>query len=156
MQRAKAYGIDAFALDIGLDTYTDQQLQFAYESAANNGMKVFISFDFSYWSTSNATGVGQKIAQYASLPAQLQVGGRVFASSFIGDGLDVNALRSAAGSDVYFVPNFHPNTDTSTIDGALNWQVSFTNLINHSKVKILLTLYRLGTAMATIELLPTA
>ena len=46
MKRAKAAGIDAFALNIGTDPYTDQQLGFAYQSAANNGMKVFISFDF--------------------------------------------------------------------------------------------------------------
>lgn len=124
MQRAKAYGIDAFALNIGTDSYTDTQLGFAYQSAANNGMKVFISFDFSYWQTSNGAGVGQKIAQYAGQSAQLQVNGRPFASSFIGDGVDVNAIRSGAGSNVYFVPNFHPNTDTSTIDGALSWGVS--------------------------------
>ncbi|KAL7920140.1 glycoside hydrolase family 71 protein [Trichoderma austrokoningii] len=121
MQRAKAYGIDAFALNIGTDSYTDTQLGYAYQSAANNGMKVFISFDFSYWSTSNGNAVGQKIAQYAGQSAQLQVDGRPFASSFIGDGVNVNDIRSGAGSDVYFVPNFHPNTDTSTIDGALSW-----------------------------------
>lgn len=124
MQRAKAYGIDAFALNIGLDSYTDTQLGFAYQSAANNGMKVFISFDFSYWQTNNGTGVGQKIAQYAGQSAQLQVNGRPFASSFIGDGVDVNAIRAGAGSNVYFVPNFHPNTDTSALDGALSWGVS--------------------------------
>lgn len=124
MQRAKAAGIDAFALNIGVDGYTDQQLGFAYDSANRNGMKVFISFDFNWWSPGNAAGVGQKIAQYASLPAQLYVDNRVFASSFAGDGLDVNALRSAAGSNVYFVPNFHPGqSSTSTIDGALNWMV---------------------------------
>ncbi|KAL6894894.1 mutanase [Trichoderma evansii] len=122
MQRAKAAGIDAFALNIGVDGYTDQQLGFAYDSANRNGMKVFISFDFNWWSPGNAAGVGQKIAQYANLPAQLYVDNRPFASSFAGDGLDVNALRSAAGSNVYFVPNFHPGqSSTSTIDGALNW-----------------------------------
>lgn len=31
MQRAKALGIDAFALNIGVDPYTDQQLGFACE-----------------------------------------------------------------------------------------------------------------------------
>jgi hypothetical protein len=46
MQRAKSLGIDAFALNIGVDFYTDTQLGYAYQSAANNGMKVFISFDF--------------------------------------------------------------------------------------------------------------
>ncbi|PNY27933.1 Mutanase [Tolypocladium capitatum] len=122
MQRAKAAGIDAFALNIGVDPYTDQQLGYAYDSAANNGMKVFISFDFNWWSPGNGAGVGQKIAQYASRPAQLFVDNRVFASSFAGDGLDMDALRAAAGSNVYFVPNFHPGQSTpDKIDGALNW-----------------------------------
>jgi hypothetical protein len=40
MKRAKALGIDAFALNIGVDPYTDQQLGYAYDSAANNGLKV--------------------------------------------------------------------------------------------------------------------
>ncbi|OAQ65131.1 alpha-1,3-glucanase/mutanase [Pochonia chlamydosporia 170] len=122
MQRAKAAGIDAFALNIGVDSYTDTQLGFAYDSAARNGMKVFISFDFNWWHIDQAAQVGQKIAQYASKPAQLFVDNRPFASSFAGDGLDVNAMRSAAGQNVYFVPNFHPGQgDVSAIDGALNW-----------------------------------
>ncbi|KAJ7495501.1 putative alpha-1,3-glucanase/mutanase [Mycena latifolia] len=122
MQRAKALGIDAFALNIGTDSYTDQQLGFAYQSAANNGMKVFISFDFNWYNTGQGSAVGAKIAQYAGLPAQLFVNGKVFASSFAGDGLDVSALRAAAGRDVYFAPNYHPGQgDFSTIDGALNW-----------------------------------
>lgn len=123
MQRAKAAGIDAFALNIGVDSFTDQQLGYAYQSAANNGMKVFISFDFNWWGTNQATQVGQKIAQYSSLPGQLMVDGKVFASSFTGDGLDVAAVRSAAGVPLFFAPNFHPSygTDLSQIDGALNW-----------------------------------
>lgn len=48
MQRAKSLGIDAFALNIGVDFYTDTQLGFAYQSAADNGMSVFISFDFNW------------------------------------------------------------------------------------------------------------
>ncbi|UNI15584.1 Glucan endo-1,3-alpha-glucosidase [Purpureocillium takamizusanense] len=123
MKRAKAAGIDAFALNIGVDGYTDQQLGYAYDSAASNGLKVFISFDFNWWSPGNAGGVGAKIKQYAGKAAQLRVdGGRVFASSFAGDGLDVDAMRSAAGENVYFVPNFHPGQSApDKIDGALNW-----------------------------------
>ena len=125
MTRAKAYGIDAFALNIGVDPYTDAQLGYAYASAARNGMKVFISFDFNWWSPGDASGVGAKIAQYAGQAAQLTVDGRVFASSFAGDGLDVATMKSAAGSNVYFVPNFHPGQSSSAdIDGALNWLVS--------------------------------
>lgn len=125
MKRAKALGIDAFALNIGVDGYTDTQLGFAYDSANNNGMKVFISFDFNWYSpTSGASAVGAKIAQYASKPAQLMVDGKVFASSFAGDGLDLATMRSAAGVEVFWAPNFHPDqSDFSTvdIDGALNW-----------------------------------
>ncbi|GAM36885.1 mutanase [Talaromyces pinophilus] len=123
MQRAKSYGIDAFALNIGVDPYTDQQLGFAYASAANNDMKVFISFDFNWWHTSQATAIGQKIAQYASLPAQLKVDDKVFVSSFAGDGVDIAAMRSAAGTELFFAPNFHPSygTDLSNVDGLLNW-----------------------------------
>ncbi len=125
MRRAKDAGIDAFALNIGVDGYTDAQLNLAYQSAANNGMKVFISFDFNWYSPGDADAVGRKIAQYANQPAQLLVDGRVFASSFAGDGLDVNAMRAAAGSNVFFVPNFHPGqASTAPLDGALNWMVS--------------------------------
>lgn len=124
MQRAKSLGIDAFALNIGVDSYTDTQLGYAYQSAANNGMSVFISFDFNwYHASSDAAAVGQKIAQYGSLPGQLKVNNKVFASSFAGDGLDIAAMRSAAGIDVFWAPNLHPDqtSNSANIDGALNW-----------------------------------
>lgn len=125
MLRAKSLGIDAFALNIGVDSYTDAQLSLAYQSAANNDMKVFISFDFNWYSpTSGASAVGSKIAQYANHPAQLMVDGKVFASSFAGDALDVATMRSTAGVPVFWAPNFHPGEgDFSKIDGALNWMV---------------------------------
>ncbi|KAJ5209354.1 CAZyme family GH71 [Penicillium cf. viridicatum] len=123
MKRAKSLGIDAFALNIGVDPYTDQQLQLAYESAGNNDMKVFLSFDFNWWHIDQATAVGQKVAQYASKPAQLLVDNKVFVSSFAGDGMDVAALRAAVGKSIFFAPNFHPatGTDISPVDGLLNW-----------------------------------
>ncbi|KAF8198866.1 glycosyl hydrolase family 71-domain-containing protein [Mycena galopus ATCC 62051] len=99
MQRAKSMGIDAFALNIGTDSYTDQQLGFAYQSPANNGLKVFISFDLNWWNNSQESVVGSKIAQYASHPAQLIVNGKVVVSSFAGDGLNVATMRAAAGPE---------------------------------------------------------
>lgn len=123
MKRASALGIDAFALNIGVDPYTDQQLQLAYDSAARNSMKVFISFDFNWWNTGQAFAIGQKIAQYADKPAQLMVDNKVFVSSFAGDGLNVGSLRDAVGRPIFLAPNFHPSygTDTSSVDGLLNW-----------------------------------
>ncbi|KAJ5184830.1 Glycoside hydrolase family 71 [Penicillium cf. griseofulvum] len=122
MKRARDAGIDAFALNIGTDHYNNIQLGYAYESAANNDMKVFISFDFNWWHISQGSEVGAKIAQYAGHPAQLMVDGKVFVSSFIGDGVDVGAIRSAAGREIFFAPNFQPGKgDFKNIDGAFNW-----------------------------------
>ncbi|KAJ5492772.1 Mutanase [Penicillium diatomitis] len=122
MQRAKAAGIDAFALNIGMDSFTDTQLDLAYESAAHNDMKVFISFDFNWWSTSDAAGVGAKTKQFADHPAQLKVDGKVFVSSFAGDGLNVAALRAAVGQEIFFAPNFQPSkSNFDDLDAALNW-----------------------------------
>jgi hypothetical protein len=124
MQLAKATGIDAFALNIGTDSYTETQLNYAYESAAKNGMKVFISFDFNWYSpTADIAKVGNLIKTYAGKPAQLRVDNKVFVSSFNGDGLNVAAVKAAAGIDTFFAPNFHPGQTASAgaVDGALNW-----------------------------------
>ncbi|KAJ5095816.1 alpha-1,3-glucanase/mutanase [Penicillium alfredii] len=122
MKRAKAVGIDAFALNIGTDSYADTQLNYAYESAANNAMKVFISFDFNWYKPGQGSDVGNKIKQYANRPSQLKVEGKTFVSSFAGDGVDVGTIKSTAGPDIFFAPNFHPDQgDFGNIDGALNW-----------------------------------
>lgn len=123
MRRARAAGIDAFALNIGVDPFSEDQLNYAYESAASNDMKVFISFDFNWFTTGEAARVGEMIARYGSKPAQLIYEDKAFASSFAGDGLNVQALRDAAGIEVFWAPNFHPEegTDFSPVDSALNW-----------------------------------
>ncbi|KAL8866515.1 MAG: hypothetical protein Q9174_006259, partial [Haloplaca sp. 1 TL-2023] len=120
MSRAKSYGIDAFALNIGTDDFTDKQLGYAYQSAAKNGMKVFISFDFNWFKTSQAAEVGAKIKQFGGQPAQLKVGDKVFISSFSGDGLDLSAVRSAAGMPLFIAPNFKA-ANAANADAAFNW-----------------------------------
>ncbi|KAL8670210.1 MAG: hypothetical protein Q9168_005243 [Polycauliona sp. 1 TL-2023] len=123
MTRAKSYGIDAFALNIGTDDFTDKQLGYAYQSAAKNGMKVFISFDFNWFTTSQTADVGAKIKQFGGQPAQLKVGpngDQVFVSSFAGDGLDLAAVRSAAGMPLFISPNFEA-ANAAGADAAFNW-----------------------------------
>ncbi|KAJ7825822.1 glycosyl hydrolase family 71-domain-containing protein [Mycena olivaceomarginata] len=106
MIRAKSYGIDAFALNILITHYS----------------VLFISYDFNWWNTGQGAQIGSHLAQYAALPAQLFINNAAFVSSFAGDGVDVNAMRSAAGRAIMFVPNFHPGQGNfGLIDGALNW-----------------------------------
>lgn len=122
-QLAKAAGIDAFALNIGTDPYTSEQLNLAYESAASNDMRVFISFDFNWFSTSDTEIIANLIREFGGKSAQLKVDGKVFVSSFAGDGLDVETLRQAVGTDIFFAPNFHPSQtpNPDRIDAALSW-----------------------------------
>ncbi|EKG19076.1 Glycoside hydrolase family 71 [Macrophomina phaseolina MS6] len=126
--RAKSLGIDAFALNFGPDTASanySQQLVYAYESAANNGFSVFLSFDFNtgLWDTADAAAVGARIAAFGSRGGQLKVDDKAFVSSFVGDALDVSAVRTAAGIDIFFAPNFNPGggADWTQLDGAFSW-----------------------------------
>ena len=120
MKQAKAAGIDAFALNIGVDSFTNTQLGYAYESANNNNMSVFISFDFNWYTTSQASTIGSMISTYGVKPAQLKVDNKVFVSSFQGDGLDLDAVRSAAGMDLFIAPNFEPK-NLGSADALFNW-----------------------------------
>ncbi|CAG8428415.1 unnamed protein product [Penicillium salamii] len=122
MKRARDLGIDAFALNFGSDSYADTQLGYAYESAAKNDMKVFLSFDFNWYNTEQASSIGSKIKRFSGLSAQLKIENRVFVSSFAGDGVDIHAVQTAAGEKLFFAPNFHPGAGNfDRIQGALNW-----------------------------------
>ena len=124
MKSAKKAGIDAFALNIGKDGWAETQLGYAYESAANNGMSVFISFDFNRFDTSQALDVANILGNFISLPAQLKVDGKPFVSTFSGTGLDLPAVRSFVkqnkGADLFVVPNFKAS-NLAGADGLFNW-----------------------------------
>ncbi|TGO60235.1 hypothetical protein BCON_0037g00350 [Botryotinia convoluta] len=122
MQIARRAGIDAFALNIGADTFTDTQLDYAYASAATNHMKVFLSFDFNSWDPADSSSVGAKIAKYANQTAQLSVDDKVFVSTFIGDALNVADVRAKASVPIFFAPNFSPRSSNfKELDAAFNW-----------------------------------
>ncbi|KAL0577673.1 hypothetical protein V5O48_004321 [Marasmius crinis-equi] len=129
MRLAKFSGIDAFALNIGTDPSMDKQLGLAYASAAQIGMKVFISFDFAWFRTDDPGAIAARISRWAKEPAQFFYNGKIFVSSFEGNGLDVNAVRAqvrqATGMEIYFAPNFAPRGQGGAgfggVDGALNW-----------------------------------
>ncbi|TAQ87155.1 hypothetical protein B7494_g4548 [Chlorociboria aeruginascens] len=76
MEYAMEIGIDAFALNnANVDSFTPTQLANAYEAAEEIGFKVFISFDFSYWSNSDTSQITAYMQQYANHPAQMQYSG---------------------------------------------------------------------------------
>ncbi|KAJ7716889.1 glycosyl hydrolase family 71-domain-containing protein [Mycena olivaceomarginata] len=97
MNLAKSIGIDAFALNIGKDTYNYQQLGFAYAAAANFGFKVFISFDFAYWNSGDVSTMATYLQTYATEPGQFMYNGAAFVSSFVGDGYPYRTLESQSG-----------------------------------------------------------
>ncbi|KAL9125863.1 MAG: hypothetical protein Q9217_004995 [Psora testacea] len=124
MIEAKKAGIDAFALNIGIDDFTTTQLDHAYASAAKNGMSVFISFDFNWYQITQAAEVASMLSNYVNESGQLKVGGKAFVSSFQGDGLDLDTVRekvqSDTGIDLFIVPNFRPGS-LGSADGLFNW-----------------------------------
>ena len=123
MQKAKAVGIDAFALNIGTEAASSKQLDLAYQSAENNGMKVFISFDCDYWNVGDqASQIGSAIKSYSERPSQLLIGNKVFVSTFGGDGMNVQTIRDAAGVDILFAPNLDPSSYNGAADGLLSWR----------------------------------
>ena len=40
---------------------------------------------------------------------------QVFASSFIGEGVNSQAIRNSAGHDIFWIPNFWSTTDVSQV-----------------------------------------
>lgn len=124
MRAAANAGIDALALNIGPDGWAETQLGYAYDSAAENGMKVFISFDFNRFKTTQALDVANILKSFINHPAQLRIGGKPFVSTFSGDGLDLpavrNFVRENTGSELFFVPNFKAS-NIAGADGLFNW-----------------------------------
>ncbi len=87
---AQSSGIDGFALNIGMDDYTSQQVENAFQAAGqlNSAFKLFLSFDMTSYHCASATDadpIRNLTLQYASHPSQLQVDGKAFVSSFSGE-----------------------------------------------------------------------
>ncbi|KAL0572292.1 hypothetical protein V5O48_009674 [Marasmius crinis-equi] len=110
MKLAKSIGIDAFALNIAKDSYTDTQFGYAYNSAQANGMKVF------------NPPIARTFNLATRVPSIGNSGNLVFVSTFVGDSLNVAAIRSAARNPISFAPNFHPGLGNfEPLDGAFSW-----------------------------------
>ncbi|KAJ6462283.1 glycoside hydrolase family 71 protein [Mycena vitilis] len=133
MMLAKAIGIDAFALDIGKDSYNDQQLGFAYAAAANVGFKVFISFDFSYWSSADVATMATYMQTYGTKSAQFTYNNAAFVSSFVGDGYPYRTLESQSGITLFACPNWQPGSllNNADADCGMSWNAAWPNTNNN-------------------------
>lgn len=135
---ANSKGIDAFALNVGSDSWESGQVANAFAAAKNlsTPFKLFLSFDMTSLSCaqgSDSTPLRNYIRTYASHPNQLLYNGKVFVSTFSGESCKFGRQTVNDGwtytlktglPDVYFVPAFFVNPATfsqySVIDGAFN------------------------------------
>lgn len=126
MTLAKSAGISGFALNIGLDPYNEDQLDLAYAAADRIGFDLFISFDFNWFTLNDYDKVINLLKRYAGKKSQLLVEGKVFVSTFIGDGFDWGRVASGVGKELYAVPFYQPKAEyagRTDIDGLFSWYV---------------------------------
>jgi len=138
MAAAQAVGIDAFALNVGSDSWTWDRVSLAYSAAASKNFKVFLSFDMNFYSS--ITPIVNGILQVASSGAQLKWSGtnKPVVSTFGGSGVNmgyssadaawaaIKSTLSGKGVDIFFIANFEVDANTifqnnPHIDGALSW-----------------------------------
>ncbi|CAM1502357.1 Fc.00g043410.m01.CDS01 [Cosmosporella sp. VM-42] len=129
ISQAKEIGIDGFALNCApprVDSYTPKQLANAYAAAEDLDFKMFISFDFAYWSTGDTELITDILANYSSHPAQAYYNDGAVVSTFVGDNMNWNAVKSALpGQKITAIPMIQdPNwipVATTGLDGAFSW-----------------------------------
>lgn len=145
MQLAKAKGITGFALNIGVDPYSQDQLDLAYAAAEQVGeFDLFISFDFNWYSISDTSGVATMMGRYVNKPAQLLVDGKPFVSSFIGDGFNWATVAQNLGREIYAVPFYQPSTSNANdpgVQGLFSW-AAWPGQLDNQPIKQNMTLNR--------------
>ena len=96
-------GIDAFALNIGLDSWESASVANAYQVAQNVAMitgkvfKLFISFDLSF--TFMADQINTYIESYATHPNQFKYQNAAFVSTFSGKGTTLEKVILMTGGN---------------------------------------------------------
>lgn len=143
---ASSKGIDAFALNVGSDSWEPSQVANAFAAARKlaTPFKLFFSFDMSSLpcATGNdGTALRNYIRTYAAHPNQLLYNSRVFVSTFAGESCTFGRASVNDGwrytlkvglPDVHFVPAFFVDPATfpqyTVIDGAFNvrcWALTY-------------------------------
>ena len=127
MKTAQSIGIDAFALNCAsVDSYTPTQLALAYKAAEQIGFKVFISFDFAYWTNGDTAKITNYMRQYAGHPAQMQYKNAAVVSTFVGDSFNWGPVKQGTPHPIYALPHLQDPAEVSSnaarsADGAFSW-----------------------------------
>lgn len=127
MNTAMDIGIDAFALNCAsVDSYTPTQLALAYQAAEEVGFKVFISFDFAYWTDADTANITQYMETYAGHAAAMQYNDAAVVSTFIGDSFDWTPVKAGTNHSIWALPNLQDPAEASSdsqrsADGAFSW-----------------------------------
>jgi len=130
---AAAAGIDGFALNIGADSYTDQQLDLAYNASAwyGNNFKLFLSFDYAVASWSPQTVIN-KINNYSRRSPQYKYNNKPLVSTFEGPANAGDWGNIKAQTGAFFVPDYSSQGPTAAaakpnVDGLLSWGEAWPN-----------------------------
>lgn len=143
---AQSLGIDAFALNIGPDSWQADQVNDAYEAAASlnsanpsqTAFKLFLSFDLSFnWTAANIVSLLQTCHGH---PNQFVYNGGDLLSTISGETvlfgqdnlndawqIEIKDVLAEDGIDIYFVPSWMSlSADTvfsqyPVIDGLFSW-----------------------------------
>ncbi|KZV91681.1 glycoside hydrolase family 71 protein [Exidia glandulosa HHB12029] len=123
MRLAMDMGLDAFALNIGKDSYNKLQLAYAYTAAETTGFKVFLSFDFAYWNNDDLNTIASYLRTFAARTGQLKIGDKSFVSTFFGDGFPWRDAEAAAGVPIYAAPVWGPDAlnNNPNVDAGMQW-----------------------------------
>lgn len=152
---AHANGIDAFALNVGTDSWQKDRVADAFNAARDSGtgFKMFMSFDMAVnpcAGPADAAPLREYITTYASHPAQFKLDGKVFASTFAGESCTFGAATTEQGwkeqftdqltgeNAAMFVPSFFMDParfkSFSAMDGAFNWNGAWPTQLSASKL----------------------
>ncbi|RPD53744.1 glycoside hydrolase [Lentinus tigrinus ALCF2SS1-7] len=170
---AQANAIDGFALNIGTDDYTPQQVENAFLAAEqlSSSFKLFLSFDMTSYhcaALTDADPLRNLTLQYATRPNQFQVDGQAFVSAFSGETCTFGQGDVAGGwrvgytqhpdiaGKIHFVPSFFVDPATfsqyaGVLDGDFNWNSAWPIQLTASAIPNLLPGANLNQLDVTAE-----
>jgi glucan endo-1,3-alpha-glucosidase len=142
IDKAVAYGIDGFALNMGSDWWQPNRIADAYTAAqqSGSGFKMFLSLDMTVMSCnswSDAATLVNLVQRWANHPNQAKHNGKALVSTFAGSDCTfgmgsnygwqqafVNELANQ-GTPIFFIPSIFSDPSTfqsnTWMDGELNW-----------------------------------